>query len=44
MKTTETRTGQQPQPQPPVVTSWQTPDYTVIETAMEVTAYFVTGR
>ncbi|MEU9115479.1 pyrroloquinoline quinone precursor peptide PqqA [Streptomyces sp. NPDC048483] len=25
-------------------TAWQTPDYTVIETALEVTAYSLTAR
>ncbi|MEV5842259.1 pyrroloquinoline quinone precursor peptide PqqA [Streptomyces sp. NPDC048179] len=34
----ESRTPQQPEPAE-AVTSWQAPDFTVVDTALEVTAY-----
>ncbi|WP_338703231.1 pyrroloquinoline quinone precursor peptide PqqA [Streptomyces sp. Q6] len=34
----------QPQAQPAQSTGWQTPDFTVVDTAMEITAYALSSK
>ncbi|WP_221358874.1 pyrroloquinoline quinone precursor peptide PqqA [Streptomyces beigongshangae] len=36
---TQHRSQPQPQPSEQTVSSWRTPDFTVVDTALEVTAY-----
>jgi coenzyme PQQ precursor peptide PqqA len=42
--TPSTGTEQQTQPGPGETAQWQTPEFAVVETAMEVTAYSLTAR